>query len=95
MVTRQRRHPARGTSGQIAAYNRFVLARDEYTCRVRLPGICIGIASTVDHIRAVSEAPWLALDPDNGRASCVPCNRAKGTLPDAYLPREFPPSRDW
>lgn len=94
MVTRGR-HPARGTSWQIASYNRFVLARDRFECQVRIPGICVGIASCVDHIIPVRDAPHLALDPDNGRASCTPCNRAKGVLPDSYLARGVSPSREW
>lgn len=95
MVKPRRTNPARGTSHQIATYNAFVLARDRYECRIRLPGICIGIATTVDHIVPVSVSPQLALDPDNGRASCRPCNKARGILPDVYIVREFPPSRAW
>lgn len=94
-MVRRRVNPARGTTAKRDAYRTYILTRDEYRCRVQIPGICIGIARTVDHIVPVATAPWLALDPDNGRASCVPCNRAKGTLPDAYLVREFPASRRW
>lgn len=95
MVKRRRVDPARGRSQQRAGYNRFVLERDGYRCMVAIPGICTGLATTVDHIVPVSAAPHLALDPDNGRASCRACNRAKGTLPDALIARDVPSSRDW
>lgn len=95
MVARRRGNPARGTTTQQAIFSRYILSRDNYECQIRIPGVCVGVARSVDHIVPVSQAPWLALDPDNGRAACRPCNRAKGVLPDSYLPREFPASRNW
>lgn len=52
-----------------------VLARDGGTCRVRIPGICLGTATCVHHIlgRAVTGD-----DPRYLLASCQPCNRRIG-----------------
>lgn len=77
----------------------YVLARDGYRCRVRLPG-CIGRATEADHIQALADGgAWL--DPHNLRASCKPCNVARGNMlrarrkrPSAE-PEHVGPSRDW
>lgn len=53
-----------------------VLERDGYLCQLRLPG-CTVTATTVDHL--VSRARGgAALDPNNLRAACTPCNSRKG-----------------
>ena len=71
----------------------FVLERDNYECRVRLPG-CTGTAEVADHIQ-----PWLAggawLDPLNLRASCVHCNAVRGRQKRVTDPTPLPPSREW
>jgi 5-methylcytosine-specific restriction enzyme A len=53
-----------------------VLKRDEYVCRLGLPG-CLVEATTVDHVNPVSQggAPY---DEANLVASCAPCNLRKG-----------------
>ncbi|BCP36194.1 hypothetical protein MINTMi198_15640 [Mycobacterium intracellulare M.i.198] len=53
---------------------RRVLARDDYTCQIRLAG-CIEEASEVDKIVPASVDPSLALDEDNCRSACPPCHR--------------------
>jgi 5-methylcytosine-specific restriction endonuclease McrA len=55
-----------------------VLNRDHYRCQIQHPSVCLGHADTVDHIVPVSQAPQLALDPNNLRAACRPCNEHSG-----------------
>ena len=52
---------------------RVILERDRYTCKLNLPGICWGQATSVDHIIPLSAggAPY---DPANLRAACGACN---------------------
>jgi 5-methylcytosine-specific restriction endonuclease McrA len=61
---------------------------EEPTCRLRIPTICTTVSTTADHIVPVAERPELALERTNVRGSCVPCNRARGHLPDEALNRE-------
>jgi len=56
-----------------------VLRRDGYVCKVGVPGLCTGKATTVDHIRALADGGAL-LDPNNCRAACAPCNRHLGAV---------------
>lgn len=71
----------------------FVLERDNYECRIQLPG-CKKRAVTADHI-----VPYLQggawFEPLNLRAACTPCNvrRSNGKEPEDPLP--LGPSRDW
>ncbi|MGK9270483.1 HNH endonuclease [Williamsia muralis] len=53
-----------------------VLERDNYTCQIHGRD-CIGNATEVDHINNVA-ADGDPYDPSNLRASCEPCNAAKG-----------------
>lgn len=70
-----------------------IFARDNYECRVRLPG-CTGRAEVVDHIH-----PWLAggswFDPLNLRASCDHCNAVRSNQSKIGDPTPLPPSREW
>lgn len=51
---------------------RTILARDNHTCQICLPG-CTVTATTVDHIQPVAlGGAWY--DPDNLRAACTHCN---------------------
>ena len=75
-----------------------ILARDKYTCQVRIPGVCVNLNGDqmihgrleVDHIQARTEG---GDDRDsNLRASCKPCNRYRaGRASSGYQPkwREF------
>lgn len=53
----------------------MVLQRDNYTCRIRLPRVCTGVADCVHHTlgRAVTGD-----DPAYLVAACTPCNLAIG-----------------
>lgn len=65
---------------------RAILARDNYTCQLVYPG-CEHVASEVDHILA---RRFGGPDhPDNLRAACRHCNRARG---DGTDPPAYPPS---
>jgi 5-methylcytosine-specific restriction protein A len=52
-----------------------VLERDGYVCQLRYPGVCLGVATTADHILTVLNGG--GNDPANLRASCAPCNLAR------------------
>ena len=52
-----------------------VLERDGHRCQLRLPGYCLGVATTADHIMTVHQGG--TDDPTNLRASCAPCNLAR------------------
>ena len=52
-----------------------VLERDGHVCQLRYPGICLGVATTADHIRTVHNGG--DNHPANLRASCQPCNLAR------------------
>lgn len=56
---------------------RRVLSDAGHQCQIRLAGICTGRATTVDHIRPVSEG-GAVLDPANCRAACRECNTYLG-----------------
>jgi 5-methylcytosine-specific restriction enzyme A len=82
----------RGRSGRPwQRVRRFVLQRDGYRCKVQLEGVCIGVATTVDHIVAIVDDPHglRSLDPANLRAACKPCNSTRGAGPASE------PSRRW
>lgn len=51
---------------------RLVLERDQYTCRIRTPGICVGRATDADHVIAGDDHGVEAL-----QAACGPCHRRK------------------
>jgi 5-methylcytosine-specific restriction endonuclease McrA len=59
-----------------------ILARDGYECQIRYRGICTGRATTVDKIIPAARRPDLALDANNLRAACRPCNEHKGRTTD-------------
>lgn len=67
---------------QWKAFRRTILIRDLHTCQIRTPGICTGIANTVDKIIPAAQRPDLAMDPGNCRASCDPCNDHKARTSD-------------
>ncbi|OBB76808.1 HNH endonuclease [Mycobacterium sp. 852014-52144_SCH5372336] len=52
-----------------------VLRRDGYQCQLRFPGICVGRATEVDHVREVSDGGVDSVE--NGIAVCIPCHRRK------------------
>ncbi len=71
-----------------------ILARDGYTCRIRLPK-CRTKANSVDHI-----IDWLdggpPLDPTNLRAACNSCNVAqRNTRVAARARAQRTQSRSW
>lgn len=61
------------------------VVREEPVCRLQFPGICTGVSTTGDHIIAVEERPDLALVRSNVRGVCWPCNKRRGSMPDALL----------
>lgn len=60
-----------------------VLERDNYTCQIQLPGICIGHATHVDKVRPAN-AGGTGND-RNARAACKPCNEHKGRTTDKHF----------
>lgn len=65
------------TSSAWRKLRRRILARDGYECQIRLP-VCVTYATQVDHIVSRVEAPDLAMEPQNLRAACGPCNLQLG-----------------
>ena len=63
--------PPKPYNGAWARIRLQILERDRYRCYS--PG-CAALATTVDHIVPVEEAPHLRLEPSNLRASCVKHN---------------------
>lgn len=51
------------------------LARDGNRCQLRFPGICLGLATEVDHITEVSDGGTDSLD--NAQSSCAKCHARK------------------
>lgn len=75
------------------AFRLEVFERDRWACRIRGKN-CTGYAEELDHI-VPRHLGGALLDPDNARASCMPCNRGR-----RYLRRRRPevsvgPSREW
>jgi len=70
------------------------MRRDGGRCQLRLPGICLGAASQVDHIyglRNDSEHRFL-------RSVCIPCHRAITRKPSGGGRHKEPPAEprtDW
>lgn len=60
----------------------FILERDQHQCQLQYPGICTGQATTSDKIIPASRQPDLAMNPDNNRAACQPCNQHKARTED-------------
>jgi len=75
---------AAGSTRQWRALRRVVLARDNYRCRLQLPG-CTTVADTVHHTigKAHGDDPSLLI------ASCRSCNAAVGD-PRAHDPAPRP-----
>lgn len=59
----------------------------EPTCRIGTAGICTVISTEVDHIIPRSIRPDLAMNRDNLRGSCMPCNRHRGNGINRSTPR--------
>ncbi|MBU8830846.1 HNH endonuclease [Mycolicibacterium goodii] len=60
----------------------YILDRDGHQCQIRYPGRCTGRATIVDKIIPASRRPDLALDEENLRAACRPCNEHKARTED-------------
>ena len=70
--------PRRGeTRTAYQSLRRQVIADAHGRCEIRLPGVCTGDATTLDHIRAIAEG-GAVLDRRNCRAACRPCNTRLG-----------------
>lgn len=55
----------------------YVLRRDRYACQIGIAGVCVGVATEVDHLDPVAfYGP--CYDPARLRAACGPCNRHLG-----------------
>lgn len=78
----------------------YVLNRDRWICRIRLPG-CTDVATTADHIVSLDDGgAWY--DPLNLRAACLHCNSLRGNITkqakragDTDGPRGLPLSPEW
>ena len=76
-------------------YRLEILARDNYRCMIRTPGLCENFDGKamsasrleVDHIIPFSEGG--SDHPSNLRASCLPCNRRRAGN------KQMLNSRDW
>jgi 5-methylcytosine-specific restriction enzyme A len=66
---------------------RLVLARDRSRCQLGIPGICLGTAREVDHIRprAVGGGDEL----ENLRSVCHPCHVSRGMDESGRSPSRF------
>jgi 5-methylcytosine-specific restriction enzyme A len=85
------RTPAKRKGGNRSApprLRRQILERDKHQCQLRYPGICVGAADVVDHIRNLASYGPMPSDaranathpgnhPSNLQASCKPCNDHK------------------
>lgn len=84
--SRTRKWENAGGRGVPAAQRRRVLDRDNHKCRIRTPGLCVGDATQVDHIKGVAEterAEGRRISRDeahpinadtNLRSACAPCH---------------------
>ena len=68
-----------GTQRSIKQSTRIaVFERDDYTCQLQYPRVCIGQASEIDHVLGVAETGGVQVDDIEWlRAVCVPCHRAR------------------
>lgn len=57
-----------------------IVIRDGGQCQLRYPNICLGKATTADHIKPVSKGGQSRAD--NLRAACQPCNEHRGDNDD-------------
>lgn len=53
---------------------RRILRRDSYRCKVGTPGVCVRVATEVDHIRAGDDHR-----DSNLQAICTPCHKLKSS----------------
>jgi len=81
-----------GTSTAQRKLYDLVVIRDGSLCQLRYPTICLGIATTADHIIPVSKGG--ADRADNLRASCVPCNEHRNDNDTPVTDSDFW-SRQW
>jgi 5-methylcytosine-specific restriction enzyme A len=73
--------------------NRTVaMRRDQWRCQIRTAGICIGAASTCDHITPVSQGGSNRLD--NLQAACQPCHAAKSAQEGGGYRAQDRPAQD-
>lgn len=78
--TQDARRPSAHKRGYDRQWQRLVarvLVRDQHACQLRVPGVCVGKATTGDHTVPLSRG-GARLDEDNVRAACRPCNSSKG-----------------
>lgn len=68
---------------------------EEPVCWLQFPSICTQVSTTGDHIIPIEEAPERALDRDNVRGACGPCNLARGRTPAHLLEQPKPPALDF
>lgn len=68
---------SRSAEGNWRKKRKRVLKRDSHHCRLNYVGICIGIATEVDHIIPVTQNG--SDDMENLQAVCGPCHRAKSS----------------
>ena len=81
----------RWSGTRATALTRQCLAVYGTDCHLRIPGVCVGRATTADHVipRALDGPDTI----DNLRPACLPCNQHKS---NRYLtPAPAPPSREW
>jgi 5-methylcytosine-specific restriction endonuclease McrA len=71
---------SRWSTPDVTAWRRlraFVLRRDNFRCQLRVPGVCRGVADTVDHLDPPSLGHPQIPPPDRLTSSCRPCNASK------------------
>lgn len=68
---------SRSTEGSWRNKRKRVLKRDNHQCRIRYVGICIGIATEVDHIIPVTQGGTDEME--NLQSACGPCHKAKSS----------------
>lgn len=71
---------------------RLEVLQEEPECRIRIPGVCTEVSTTVDHIIPWSKDPTLLLVRSNLQGACMPCNRAMSNRGlRGYRLRIYPP----
>lgn len=66
---------ANGSTRQWRKVRAFVLDRDDHTCRLRYPDICLGRATDAHH---TAPRETVGDDPAHLVAACAPCNNRAG-----------------
>lgn len=71
-----------GGSRALRVFNAGILNRDGRCCKIGVLGVCVGVATQVDHIKnlallGIPRNHPAAMDPHNAQAACEPCHEWK------------------